>query len=88
MGILTQNPLALPEWVLGPFCLTCVFWALLLAVFNFTFSVTDISQKQKKKAQAMIYSHLSLRITGMEQITLLVNHDGAVESAGGPGYIS
>lgn len=59
-----------------------------VCIFGFaigSFTVTDISQNQKKKAQAMVYSCLSLRIMGTEQIPLLVKHDDAVESTGGPG---
>lgn len=67
------------------FHLAFAFLALLLAICTFTLSVTDISQNQKKKAQAMIYSHVPLRIMGMEQLTLLVDSDDAVESRGGPG---
>ena len=42
-------------------------------------------QNEKKKPKTVIHSCLSLRIMGMEQIPLPINHDDAVESTGGPG---
>lgn len=74
---------------LVPFCLAFAFLALVLAFFLSLFLGQMFPQNQRKNAQTVMHTCLSLRIVWMEQITtpVFVNPDDAVESTPGPGWV-